>query len=77
VFTEEQYQTLMVKLQEGRAIDNMYDISKYLKAKGEGKSWTKTKEASDFRLRIKRFAARVHQHLQNEDFIFTDPGVRE
>jgi hypothetical protein len=77
VFTEEQFQTLMMKIQEGRTIDSMYDFPKYLKAKKEGKSWTKTKEASQFRLRIKRFAARVHQHLQNEDFIFTDPGVRE
>ena len=77
VFTEEQYQTLMTKIQEGRIIDSMYDIPKYLKAKKEGKSWTKTKEALEFRLRIKRFAARVHQHLRNEDFIFTDPGVRE
>lgn len=77
VFTEEQYEMLMTKIQEGRIIDNMYDIPKYLKAKREGKSWTKTKEALEFRLRIKRFAARVHQHLQNEDFIFTDPSVRE
>lgn len=77
VFTEGQFQTLMTKIQEGRTIDNIYDILKYLKAKREGKSWTKTKEAFEFRLRIKRFAARVHQHLQIEDFIFTDPGVRE
>ena len=77
VFTKEQYETLMTKIQEGRIIDSMYDIPKYLKTKRDGKSWTKTKEALEFRLRIKRFAARVHQHLQNEDFIFTDPGVRE
>jgi len=77
VFTEEQYEMLMTKILEGRTIDNMYDIPKYLKAKREDKSWTRTKEAIEFRLRIKRFAARVHQHLQNEDFIFTDPGVRE
>lgn len=77
VFTEEQFKTLMMKIQEGRTIDNIYDISRYLKTKREGKSWTKTKEALEFRLWIKRFAARVHQHLQNEDFTFTDPGVRE
>ena len=77
VLIKEQFETLMAKIQEGRTIDNMYDIPNYLKAKRDGKSWTKTKEALEFRLRIKRFAARVHQHLQNEDFIFTDPGVRE
>jgi hypothetical protein len=77
VFTKEQFETLMTKIQEGRTIDNMYDIPRYLKEKRDGKSWTKTKEALEFRLRIKRFAARVHQHLQNEDFFFTDPGVRE
>ena len=77
VLTEEEYEILMTKIQEGRTIDNMYDIPKYLKTKREGKPWTKTKEALEFRLRIKRFAARVHQHLQNEDFIFTDPSIRE
>ena len=77
VLTEEHYEKLMDKIQEGRAIDNMYDIPKYLKSKREGKSWTKTKQSLEFRLRIKRFASRVHQHLQSEDFIFTDPQVRE
>ncbi len=77
VLTKEQFEALMVKIQEGRSIDNMYDIPRYLQAKRDGKSWTKTKDALEFRLRIKRFAARVHQHLQNENFIFIDPGVRE
>jgi hypothetical protein len=76
IFTKEQYQTLMKKSQEGRLIDNIYDIPKYLMAKEQGKPWTKSKEAKEFRLRAKRFAIRVNDHLQNEDFLFVDPGLR-
>jgi hypothetical protein len=75
VFTKEEYQTLMAKIQEGKLIDNMYDIPKYLKAKKEGRPWAKTKEALEFRLRAKRFAVRVSNHLQNEDFTFIDSGL--
>jgi len=42
VFTDEQYRILLEKIKEGRLIDNMYDIPKYLIAKREGTPWVKT-----------------------------------
>jgi hypothetical protein len=72
VFTDEQYRVLLDKVKEGRQIDNMYDISKYLIAKREGKQWVKTDEASRFRDDMKRFVAKVREHLKNEDFMFLD-----
>lgn len=71
-FSDNQYLDLLTKCHEGRKIDNIHDIPPYLKAKKEGKAWTKTKEAIHFRERIRRFALRVHQHLQREDFAFID-----
>jgi hypothetical protein len=77
VFTDEQYEILLEKIKEGRLIDNMYDISKYLATKREGKPWAKTEEALRFRDEMKRFVAKVKEHLKNEDFLFIDPGGRE
>ena len=77
VFTDDQYGILMEKIKEGRQVDNMYDIPKYLVAKREGKPWEKTEEASRFRDDIKRFVAKVREHLKHEDFLFVDPSVRE
>jgi len=76
VFSQEQYQALMEKSKEGILFDNMYDIPKYLKVKMEGKPWAKAKEAREFRLKAKRFAVRVNDHLQREDILFVDPGLR-
>jgi len=76
VFTDEQYQALMEKIKEGRQVDNMYDIPKYLLSKKKGVSWVKTEEADKFRDDMKRFVAKVKEHLKHEDFIFIDPGVR-
>jgi hypothetical protein len=76
VFTQEEYQVLMEKSKEGRLFDNMYDIPRYLKAKCEGRPWAKTKEAREFRLKAMRFAARVNDHLQKENFLFVDPVLR-
>jgi len=77
VFTDEQYRILMGKIEEGRLVDNMYDIPKYLLSKREGKSWEKTEEASRFRDDIKRFVAKVREHLKHENFLFIDSGIRE
>lgn len=66
-FTGEQYRNLMFKIQEGRHIDNMNDIRKYLLATRERKPWTKTKEAYEFRGEIKDYKARVEQHFRQED----------
>jgi len=76
VFTQEQYEALMEKCKEGRLFDNVFDIPKYLKAKQEGNPWVKTKEACEFRLKAKQFASRVSNHLEEEGFLFVDPGLR-
>jgi len=60
-----QFHTLMGKIDEGRLIDNMYDIREYLICKREGKSWSKTSNASSFRDEMKRFVTDVESKLQN------------
>ena len=76
VFSQEQYEALIEKSKEGRLFDNMYDIPKYLKAKQEGKPWARTKEAREFRLKAKRFASRISNNVEEEGFLFVDPGLR-
>jgi len=41
LFTEDHYRALCEKIQEGRQIDDMYEIGNYLVAKREGKPWIK------------------------------------
>ena len=72
VFSDEHYRILMDKIDEGRQVDNMYDLAKYLIAKREGKPWVKTEEALRFRDDMKRFVAKVKDHLKQEDFLFLD-----
>ncbi len=43
LFTEDHYRILCDKIQEGRQIDDMYEIGNYLSAKREGKPWIKPK----------------------------------
>jgi len=59
-----QFHTLMGKIDEGRLIDNMYDIKDYLICKREGRSWSKTQNASRFRDEMKRFVTDVEENLQ-------------
>lgn len=73
VFTEEQYRNLIVKIQEGRQIDNMCDIKAYLIARRKGRPWVKTREAAEFRENVKKFVARVQKHLQDEGFLLYSP----
>ena len=60
-----QFHTLMGKIAEGCLIDNMYDIRDYLICKREGRSWSKTQNASRFRDEMKRFVTDVESDLQN------------
>ena len=60
-----QFHTLMGKIDEGRQIDNMYDIKDYLVCKREGRLWSKTQKASMFRDEMKRFVTNVESNLQN------------
>ena len=70
LFTEQQFQSLMDKINEGRLIDNMYDIKDYLIYKSEGRSWTKTQEAYKFRDKMKQFVSVVENYLQNKGVTF-------
>jgi hypothetical protein len=72
VFTEEQYLILMEKINEGRQVDNMYNLPKYLIVKREGKPWVKTEDGLRFRDEMKSFVGRVKEHLKQEDFLFLD-----
>ena len=70
LFTEQQYQTLMDKIAEGRLIDNMYDIGKYLIRKRDGIAWNKTPEALNFRENIKRMVGDTEKYFQDEGYRF-------
>jgi len=43
LFTEHQYTVLTDKINEGRLVDNMYDLKDYLICKRDGLSWAKTR----------------------------------
>jgi hypothetical protein len=68
VFTKQQFENLMAKIQEGRQIDCMYDIKNYLISKRGGKAWTKTKDAEKFRSEMKDYIGRVTDHLEKEGY---------
>ncbi len=64
------YHSLMDKIAEGRLIDNMYDIKDYLICKKEGRSWSKTQNASMFRDKMKRFVTNVNAHFREKGYRF-------
>jgi hypothetical protein len=74
VFTKEQFDNLMARIQEGRQIDCMYDIKNYLIAKKKGIPWTKTKDAEKFRSEIKEYIGRVMRHLEKEGYQIVFPA---
>ena len=59
-----QFHTLMGKIDEGRLIDNMYDIKDYLICKREGRPWSKTANALRFRDEMKRFVTDIEAYFQ-------------
>lgn len=68
LFTEQQYKTLTDKIYEGHLIDNMYDIKDYLISKHEGRSWIKTRKASEFRDDMKQFIADTEKALTEKGY---------
>lgn len=70
LITNRQFQILADKIDEGRLIDNMYDILDYLICKKNGKPWSKTEEASTFRDDIKRMVGEVKKSFKNDDYQF-------
>ena len=62
------------KTDEGRLIDNMYDIPDYLICKQNGKPWSKTESASTFRGDIKRMFGDVGKSFQKHGYQIYDGG---
>jgi hypothetical protein len=67
--SKEQFQTLVGKIDEGRQIDNMYDIRDYLICKREGKKWVKRPGAEYFR-------SDMRQRVFEIERSFTDRGYQ-
>ncbi len=68
LFTEQQLQSLTDKINEGRLIDNMYDLKDYLICKREGRSWIKTIKASEFRDDMKKMVADTEKALTDKGY---------
>ncbi len=68
LFTEQQLQSLTDKINEGRLIDNMYDIKVYVISKHKGQSWIKTIKASEFRDEMKQFVSDTEKALTDKGY---------
>ena len=70
LITDEQYQTLLSKIEEGKEFDCIYDLKDYLIAKREGKHWVKTIEAETFRAEMKKYVNRIRKYFDSQGMIF-------
>ena len=70
VVSEQQYWTLMDKIDEGRLIDNMYDITDYLICQREGKLWIKRTGAENFRSDMKQRIFEVERSFSDKGYQF-------
>ena len=70
VITSQQYQILIDKIAEGRLIDNMYDIGKYLISKQDGIVWNKKPDAGKFRDDIKCMVGGVEKSFKENGYQF-------
>jgi hypothetical protein len=68
IITKKQFQILIDKIAEGRLIDNMYDIGKYLSSKQEGIAWNKKQDAGKFRDDIKRMIGGVQKSFKDNGY---------
>ena len=68
LFTEQQLQSLTDKINEGRLIDNMYDLKDYLISKHKGQPWIKTIKASNFRGEMKQMVADTEKALTDKGY---------
>ena len=66
MLTDERFKILSDKIEEGRKIDNMYDISEYLLCKQCGKEWVKTKESETFRDDFKNMLENVKESFEKK-----------
>ena len=67
VITTDQYNNLNELTSEGEKINDMYQISNYLKTKRSGKEWVS--EDSDMRTGIKKMMGNVKDHFEKNDYI--------
>jgi len=68
LFTEQQFQSLKDKINEGRLFDNMYDLKDYLICKHKGKPWIKTREALEFRDEMKQMVDDTERSLTEKGY---------
>jgi hypothetical protein len=66
--TEEQHQTLMAKIEEGRQFDCMFQIWKYLDAKDRGLPWVKEPDPDSYREYIKSTVTGVKESLEKKGY---------
>ena len=66
--TLEQHQALMVKIEEGRQFDFMYQIWKYLDAKSRGVQWVKEPDSRTCRQQIKSMVSGVKESLAKKGY---------
>jgi len=66
----QQYQTMMDKINEGRRINNMYDIRDYLICKKDGRPWEKRPDAENFRSDMKQRVFEVERSFQQNGYQF-------
>jgi hypothetical protein len=71
--TPEQHQTLMAKIEEGRRVDNMFQIWKYLDAKDRGLPWVKESDPDSYREYIKTMVAGVKELLEQKGYEIHTP----
>jgi len=64
-FNASQYKKLMELIEEGKLIDNMYEIGNYLKCKSEGKEW---KTPADFRPATKEFFREAKESMEKAGY---------
>ncbi len=70
VISKQQYRALMDKINEGRLIDNMYDIKDYLICKREGRSWVKRPGTENFRSDMKQRVFEVERYFRDKGYQF-------
>jgi hypothetical protein len=68
LFTEQQFQSLTNKINEGRLVDNMYDLKDYLIRKHNGQPWIKTREALEFRDEMKQMVVDTERVLTGKGY---------
>ncbi len=70
VVSKQQHRALMEKIDEGRLIDNMYDIKDYLICKRKGRAWVKRPGAENFRSDMKQRVFEVERSFCDRGYQF-------